>query len=366
MDATMGIDTNPIEEPEVLDVIPSLSDDVPSANLDGQNVYVIYHGGCPDGCLAAHIMHHALQAHYKPSHLFLCPTSHGARNADMLEDGCTAIFVDVGPTPEDAAKLRACGYVIILDHHKSQEGTIHELLDLVPQLYDYSEYDGLECGASLVAKFCGSHVVPPWISQLFHNNDVHDHELPEGLLQYRDAFQGYITQNGVGKCSIQLVEQFLRHPSAALEEGAKLYIATATYTRALFEQRELLKDTPKVSIFAVDMGQPPAAVDDQLYQGLINSLATDKAVLFVTMNRMKLASRCWNIGLRRAGEQLDVGVVAAWLGGCNFLGMVIGGGHPYAAGVQCDNFDVPAQAIIDQLSVICEFGPKEKPKLVKK
>ena len=109
-------------EPEVTDVIPLLS--TFKADLDGQTVYLVFHGGCPDGCLAAYIMRHEIHANYKPARLILCPTSHDTKNADMLEDGCTAIFVDVGPRLADIEKLMACRFVIVLDHHASQQSIL--------------------------------------------------------------------------------------------------------------------------------------------------------------------------------------------------------------------------------------------------
>ena len=223
MDTTMGIDTNLTAEPEVMDVIPLLS--TFKADLDGQTVYLVFHGGCPDGCLAAYIMRHEIHANYKPARLILCPTSHDTKNTDMLEDGCTAIFVDVGPMLSDIEKLMACRYVIVLDHHASQQNIMLELEERVPHLYELSDYGGMECGATLVAKFCESHVVPEWLIHLLHHADVHEHELPEELLQLNDSFKGFITQKGLGRCTIELVEEFLGQPSGAMQRGARLYAA---------------------------------------------------------------------------------------------------------------------------------------------
>ena len=346
-------------EPEVLDVIPLLCDF--KADLDGHTVYLVFHGGCPDGCLAAYIIWREILANYHPARLILCPTSHDTSNADMLEDGCTAIYADVGPTLSDIEKLKACRYVIVMDHHASQKKIMLELEKLVPNLYELSDYGGMECGATLVAKFCQSRVVPKWIIHLFHHADVHAHALPEELLELNDSFKGFITQNGLGRCTIELVEELLDNPSGALERGARLYTVTAAYTRALFQQKKLLTETSLVSIYAVTP-HSPTALDLELYQSLIDGLATDKAVVFVTNNRERQSNGCWTAGLRRAGEHLAMDVVAQWLGTCNFLGFKVGGGHPYAAGAQCENFDVPVQAICDQLAIICTEGPKEGPK----
>lgn len=362
IDTTMDIDTNPVGSGEAEHVDTGMCDQCQllrhfKASLGGQKVFVIYHGGCPDGCLAAYILHHALQTYCEPSQIYMCPTTHNKRNGDVLEDDCIAFFVDVGPTSEDLDKLRLCWMAIVLDHHAGKKDIMSELMALLPDsLWDLSDYDGVECGATLVAKFCESRAVPEWIMHLFHHNDVHEHELPKDVHQHREAFQGFMTQHGLGMCTVALVQEFLTHPSEALEKGSRIYSTTASYTRTVFEQRQLLKDTPKGSIFVVDLGSNPAGIDLELYQALIDGLASNKPVVFTTLNRRKLPDGIWIVGLRRAGEHPDMEFVSKRLGLCSSLGFKTGGGHPYAAGAQCEE-DIPAQAIADQIAVICEFGP---------
>lgn len=323
-------------------------------HLNGQQVHVVYHGGCPDGCMSALIMRNAIVENYKPSCLELWPTSHAGRNADKLTEGCTAIFVDVSPTAEDEAQLRACRLVIVLDHHASATAALEQLQESLPLLANYSDVSGAECGVSLVNSFCASRLVPARVIHLFHNHDVHTHELPEEVRRHKHAFKGFITQGGVGRCTIELVEELLADTDAALLRGGVIYERVAKYTRKIFEERRLWQDLPVVSVWAVDFGAEDAeAMDFDLYQALIDQLAGSKAVVFATLMRTPLSSGLWTTGLRRAGEHLDVGVVCQRLGGCAELGFKTGGGHPYAAGAQCEDFELSAELICMQIAEIC-------------
>ena len=322
------------------------------AQLDGQVVHVVYHGGCPDGCMAAHIMRKELHNKYTPSSVSLWPTSHAALNADKLTPGSTAIFVDVAPTVKDIIQLNACRLVIVLDHHKSEVDTLETLKANVAVLEDYSDFDGPECGCSLAHKFCGSRIIDEWILELFHNYDVHTHTLPEDLSKYRDGFQGFITQNGKGRCTIGLVEEFLSKPMEALAQGAVRYAPVAQYTREVFDQKKLIKETEELSIWVVDLGKTPAgAMDDMLYQSFIDDLATGKATIFATLTRTVLPKGGWNIGLRRAGQHVDLGDLSRLIPKENeHVDFMTGGGHHYAAGVQCNNFDMSAEVIADVIA----------------
>ena len=273
----------------------------------------------------------------------------------MLTEGCTAIFVDVSPTVNDEEKLKTCGLVIVLDHHHSVAATLEALKTSVDQLEDFSDTGGLACGVTLAIKFTDSRMIPDWIVELFHNNDVHEHILSDAVQSHRDAFYGFITQYGLARCTTALVQQFLDQPADALVQGAKLYEPVEARTRHVFEQRKHIEDTPAVSVWAVDLGRNPSKVfmDDQLYQGLIDSLASDKATVFVTLVRIPLASGLWTIGLRRAGKHVDVGLVSNWLGECVNLGFKTGGGHPYAAGAQCEDLDLSVEMICNMIALIC-------------
>ena len=117
-----------------------------------------------------------------------------------------------------------------------------------------------------------------------------------------------------------------------------------------------------MSVWVVDLGgedaQSAGAMDLELYQSLIDQLAESKATLFLTLNRTPLPTGLWNVGLRRAGEAVDVGVLGQRLGSRLYrradLGFETGGGHPYAAGAQCGNYDLSADAVCQEVVRICE------------
>ncbi len=90
-----------------------------------------------------------------------------------------------------------------------------------------------------------------------------------------------------------------------------------------------------------------------LYQELIDELQTAKAVLFVTFDRFLQKNGFWTLGVRRAGRHIDAGKVANEIGKCASLGFCSGGGHPHAAGAQCADIEVSAQAVCSELESIC-------------
>lgn len=324
-------------------------------HLTGQIVVVVYHGGCPDGCLAAVIMRDAISRNYKTSSLTLVPTSHAGRNADSVVQGCTVVFVDVSPTWEDESQLRKCGCIIILDHHASAQPAQDKLQAALPSLSNFSNNDGKECGATLVNNFCGSRLVAPWLIHLFHKMDVFQHQLPDGIGKHYDAFKGFITQRGLSRCTVELVEELLADTGAALARGSELYAEVSEQTRNVFEKRSLLADTELVSVFAVELGEVVPSMDLELYQSLIDQISScSKVVVFATLNRTRLSSGLWTVGLRRSGEQLDMGTVGKRLGACDHLGFKTGGGHPYAAGAQCGDFELSAERVCTELAQICE------------
>ena len=324
-------------------------------HLNGQQVHVVYHGGCPDGCMSAIIMKHAIFENYKPSCLQMWPTTHAKRNADKLTEGCTAIFVDVSPTADDETQLRACRCVIVLDHHDSVIATVQQLQQSLPLLENFSDVSGTECGVTLVNRFCASQFVPDRLIHLFHNHDVFTHELPEEFKKYKNAFKGFITQGGVDKCTIELVEKMLADTDAAFHVGEELYAPVKMYTKKVFEKKKCLQDLPEVSVWAVDLAaEEIEAMDFEFYQHLINELADSKAVVFATMMRIPDDKGTWSTSLRRAGQHLDVGAVCELLAKCEDLGFVTGGGLPWAAGAQNKDFNLSADLICQEIADICK------------
>ena len=338
---------------------PSLYIEDYAEHINGQTLQIFYHGGCPDGCLAAIIMEQALTNDFMPVNIELLATYHSDCNASAITEGSTAIFVDVSPTAKDKSQLQRCRCVIILDHHTSAWATAEELAESLPMVNNLSDVTGNECGATLAAKFCKSQLVPTDIMHLFHKLDVFSHPIPENVAEKFDAFKGFITQLGLGKCTIELVKEFLADVGAALVIGMEFHAKARQHTIRVFEGRRLVIELDVVSVWAVRL-ENPDSLDLPLYQSLIDQLTTSKVVVFVTCFSEKQANGLWSLGLRRAGDGVDVGFVARELGTCSELMFKTGGGHPYAAGAQHENADLSTETVCQEIAQICERILTEK------
>merc|ERR1711964_833640 len=90
-------------------------------------------------------------------------------------------------------------------------------------------------------------------------------------------------------------------------------------------------------------------IDPMVYQEEIDKLIEPGvAVAFCTIDRtVNPKTKAWNLGLRRAGELVDMGKVATALktdaGG---EGFVSGGGHAFAAGAQCTNVGLKMEDLV--------------------
>jgi len=306
--------------------------------------------------LAALILRDSVKTSFKPTSLELIPTTHAGRNADQVAEGSMVFFADVSPTVEDEEQLRKCRCVVILDHHASATAAQRRLESSLPNLKNFSDDSGIECGASIVNRFCSSKLVPEGTLHLFHKMDVFQHNVPDDAMKNFDAFKGFITQKGFGRCTVDLVEEFLAHTEDCLYRGSLIYTKTAASTRALFESRKMVRETETLALWAVEVpGDYSEATDLELYQKLIDQIPKTKAILFATFNRTRLSNGLWSVGLRRgAGDTLDVGKVASKLGTCAHLNFKTGGGHPYAAGAQCGDFEQSTASICDELVQICQ------------
>merc|ERR1712062_910176 len=72
------------------------------------------------------------------------------------------------------------------------------------------------------------------------------------------------------------------------------------------------------------------------YQKLIDQRANGKPTLVLTQDRQPLSSGKFNVGLRRAGPEMDISKVCARVK--PLLPFESGGGHPYAGGLQTSDF----------------------------
>ena len=153
---------------------------------------------------------------------------------------------------------------------------------------------------------------------------------------------------------MEVVEEMLADTDAALERGRQLYAQMAEHTGKVFARRSLQVDISEVSVWAVEIsGEDANAIDLEFYQSLIDKMDRSKPVVFATLNRTRMSKGLWTVGLRRAGDALDVGAIAKKLGQCSELAFEAGGGHAYAAGAQCNAcFALSAERICKKIADI--------------
>ena len=330
-----------------------------------------FHAGCPDGCFSAvelekFIKENQTQAQkekYGDIKIKCIAAFHGTTIADSIEEDCVAFFLDISPTKEDAENLKKAKISIVLDHHNTATDALTFLTSTVPNVYNLSNMSGNECGASLAQKFCECEAIDDWIIQLFHRMDVFEHPLPAELKDLYEPFKGFMLDAGVGKCTMDMVKKFIANPGKALKFGARRYPQIKKYTEEAFHTKVCMVDLLNVQVWAADLedGYDNNAMDPEAYQNLIDTLnvPVDTTLVFVTLNRTKVVPKDggqpqWRIGLRRKGESIDVGVLAEQLKEQRAaLGIISGGGHRYAAGVQLvDNFKLPVGVFCDAIAVV--------------
>jgi oligoribonuclease NrnB/cAMP/cGMP phosphodiesterase (DHH superfamily) len=337
-------------------------------DITGRKVQIIYHGGCPDGCATALILRSALLPH-NPSSIELLPTTHGSTHADGVVEDSIVMFADVGPTADDEKKLQKCKWIIGLDHHSSETAIQEQLQETLPHFRNFSNADGSECGATLAQKFCSSQIVPENFLHLFHRLDVWDHTPPTGVMGSYNAFKGFITQGGIGKCTIELVEELLEHTGASLASGIELYRGLAQNTCGIFDKKMLMvtagdgdRRPPHLYVWAVEFGEDNSKqIDPELYQELIehhcqpyHDRRPDSMHVWVTLKRARGRKHNYlSVLVRRCGDTLHVGNVCKELKECKRLKFYGGGGHPYAAGAQCSDVNMPASPICLEIASIC-------------
>jgi hypothetical protein len=297
--------------------------------------------------------------------------SHGGIMADILTEGSTAIFVDFSPEKKDEQQLRKCRLVIIMDHHPTAVDAQNYLQMVLPQLKNLSRLGVTECGATLAQKFCTSQRVPKNILHLFHKLDVFEHTPPAEVMEDFYAFKGFIMQNGLDNCTIDLVDHLLEYPGESMAKGLQLYDRMVRETGTIFSRRKLMQDTGEIferkrlvaetchiSVYVVEFGLEGEddgwkLFDNTVYQALIDEIVHDDDIVFVTINRILKPNGTFNIGFRRsAGDTLDVGAIAQRLSWRSDLGFSSGGGYLYAAGAQHNNVDLSAEELCEAIKGI--------------
>ena len=98
------------------------------------NIYVLYHGQCPDGFGSAYSAHHFLGD--RPGIEYI-PVVYGSELPE-IKNGSYVYMLDFSTNAEILKKLGEKNRVIILDHHKTAKANLAEF-DTLPE--DYTTYD---------------------------------------------------------------------------------------------------------------------------------------------------------------------------------------------------------------------------------
>ena len=126
-------------------------------------------------------------------------------------------------------------------------------------------------------------------------------------------------------------------------------------TDDLASEFEQVAGTPEWRVLFVVQSAACRPIDLMHYQKRIDAhIDDDKRTLVLTQDLVPLPSGLFNLGLRRAGANLNIVDVAA-----KFKlepSVASGGGHPFAGGVQCRTL-LSRQAIVDMAVRVMETLP---------
>jgi len=329
------------------------------SGLDGnRHMLVGFHGGCPDGCAAAFMLRQTLLRLHAGVIVEMVPFGHQQeRFLTVVKPGTIVFSVDITPAESDEPALKDAHQVFIIDHHFSEVAIQDALTKNLPNVTNLSNCHDNECAASLVRE-----LTAPFLKfnddavQMFHKMDVFQHELPPRLENDFVNFKAFITQNGERNVSVDLVRQMFEDPVACLSKGKELTAKTKRLTEEL--SRGITVMAEKDGCWRVLWVQQPAhcrPIDLTLYQDLIDRHQNGTPTLVLTQDSKPLPTGLFNLGLRRAGSEIDVSKVAIKLKATP--GFVGGGGHPFAGGAQSNElllYEQMKQIIQKIMEELCE------------
>jgi len=170
------------------------------------------------------------------------------------------------------------------------------------------------------------------VVHLLHKMDVFDHELPLELKDDLMGFKAFLTQNGERNVSLELVSAMFKDRKTCIAHGQILADAMSKRTDGLADSLTCIADTEKWCVLFTLQGTECRPVDLMYYQKRIDGHIDGRPTLVITQDEQPLSSGLYNLGLRRAGDNLDISQVAGKLK--QYSEAASGGGHPFAGGVQ--------------------------------
>ena len=312
----------------------------------GQNILIGYHGGCPDGAFSAYMLSKTLLRRNESLSISNVPIGHqNHKFSSAIQPGMVVFSLDITPSLDDVEALRSATIVVILDHHASEEETQSRLTKLCPNVHNFSNNAGTHCATSMVSELSnGICEFDEDIVSMVHKMDVFAFQLPSRLENEFLGFKAYLTQRGERNVQLDLVEEMFGNKTKCVDEGRKLQAAMIQRTDELADAFEIICETDDWRVLFAAQSAPCRPIDLMHYQQRIDAHIVDKRTLVLTQDLVPLPSGLFNLGLRRAGANLNVVDVAA-----NFkreLAVASGGGHPFAGGVQCRTL-LSRQEVVD-------------------
>jgi len=302
------------------------------------DILIGYHMGCPDGVASAYILKVALEkAGFKQ---VIVPIGHaGQKFTDYVRPGQTVFSLDISPSLEDLEALQSVQQIIILDHHACEVETQRKLSEGLPgKVINLSDFSGQHCGASLVHRLVIANDrdlnFDPDVIQMIHKMDVFQHKMPAHLDAQFLSFKSFLIQDGERNVSFGLLERMFKDKDGSMAIGKQLSKPILDCTMRLFESSAILVETASFRLVWCQQSSDCRPIDFFSYQELIDTMIDGKPTLFLTQDEVPNAKGIFNLGLRRAGNTLDVSKVAAFLKDCKATPFVSGGGHPFAGGLQ--------------------------------
>ena len=325
--------------------------------VDGHpRILIGYHGGCPDGAFAAYMLSATLRRRDPSTSIASVPIGHQmCKFSSAIAPGMVVFSLDITPSMDDVEALRAAEVVIILDHHVSEVEIQSKLTRACPNVLNFSDNAGTRCAASMVRDLSqGICDFDGDIVSMVHKMDVFAFELPPRLEHEFLGFKAYLTQRGERNVQMDLVEEIFGNKTKCVDEGRKLQAAMIQRTDDLARSFETVAEANGWRILLATQPAHCRPIDLMHYQRRIDEHIDGTRTLVLTRDLVPLPSGLFNLGLRRAGDNLNIAEVAAKFK----LEPVVasGGGHPFAGGVQCRAL-LSRQAVVDMAARVMEHMP---------
>lgn len=185
--------------------------------------------------------------------------------------------------------------------------------------------------------------------------DVFGHDLPKHLEEKFVGFKAFLIQNGERNIDIKLVEEMFRNSEKCIADGQERAAFMINNTNILATSQETVVEMADWRILYV--AQPIACrpVDLMHYQRKIDEKIDDKRTLVLTQDESPLPNGLFNIGLRRAGENLNITDVAMEFK--KKPEVAGGGGHPFAGGVQSKELLTKERVIEMAVEIMTSLTP---------